>query len=371
MGIGLSPFKTVRKSNVLNEVRNSDITTAEYRLFCIYLAHFKMKEPDNNTVTFNLSDYARIVGLDRPRKPDIEKQAQNILSRSVQVDNADGGFTRYALFDTFKLHKEDDAWLVTLECGHKIAPLIREERGRFIRYKLYNTIFLKSYNQQRIYELLKQYEKIGERTITLEDLREYLSIGKNEYPVWYTFSRDVLKVAQNALEENTDIAFDYIPIKKGKPVVAVKFVIRKNENYKDKLQLEGFLPTQQNGIEYEDGEITIYADEQAAAGDMEQTDMFESGIPDILPHKYANSHFEFLAAACNYEFDQKQMEVLLTLEAVQSLIDIGLSIDTNQQIKHDYLYHKYKELNYRCARTDLDPVENRFAYIKSLIEADY
>lgn len=358
MGVGLSVYKTVRKSNTLNEIRNSDITTYEYRLFCIYLAHFKMNDPDDNTVTFNLSDYTKIVGLDRPRPRDIDNQAKNILSRSVRVRNADGGFDRYSIFDNFKLHKIDDTWCVTLECGKGIGPLIREERGKFIRYKLYNAIFLKSFNQQRIYELLKQYEKIGQRTLQLEDLREYLSIGKNEYPVWYNFSRDVLKVAQKAIAECTDITFEYEPIKKGKKVVAVKFVIKKNDAYKDLLQLEGFLPPTPE-FEYDGDELEITAPEDY--GDLN----------DIELHVYENSHVEFLASALEYEFNQQQMEVLLRLPAVQAQTDVGQSLQANQLIKHNYLALKYKELALRCERTDLPPVKSRFAYLKKIILDDF
>lgn len=366
MGVCLSVFNTVRKSNVLNEIRNSDITTAEYRLFCTYLAHFKMNEPDNNTVTFNLADYTRIVGLDRPRKADIENQAKNILSRSVQAEGADGGFTRYSLFDTFKLHKKDGDWLVTLECGHKIAPLIREERGRFIRYKLYNTIFLKSFNQQRIYELLKQYERIGERTFTLEELREMLSIKDNEYPKWAVFARDVLKVAQSALEENTDITFEYVPIKKGRPVVAVKFIIRKNENYKDKLQLEGFLPKEIE-YDYEDGEVEVSSSDFDNF-DMQQTSMFGDIPPKYI---YESDYLEFLADACGFEFSNSEMKVILALEKVQSLSDISLSLDANKERKYKYLQLKYREFLVTVEKkAETDPIENRFGYFKSMIAND-
>ena len=250
--------KTVKKSNVLNELRNSNASMGIYRLFCVYLAHLPMNSEDNK-VTFTLADYAQVVGLDRPRKADLFAQAHNIVGTTAGFDNEDGGFDVYPLFMDFKLHKLDGEWAVSLECNPYIAPMIREQKGRFLRYKLYNTIYLKSYNQQRIYELLKQYERIGERTIPLADLRAFLSIKDDEYPVWGDFAQKVLKVAQKAIKQSTDICFEYEPIKKGRPVVAVRFIIKKNDGFIDQLNIDDFLPPSE--VEYEGEAFEVENDE--------------------------------------------------------------------------------------------------------------
>lgn len=261
--------KTVKKSNLLNEVRNSNASLVEYRLFCVYLAHMKMNS-DDNVVKFRLADYARICGLDRPRRTDLEAQANNIVAVTAQVDRPDGGFSVYNLFSEFRLFRENEEWMVSLECNSKIAPMIREQQGKFLRYKLYNTIYLKSFNQQRIYELLKQYQKLGVRIIDLKDLREFLSIGEKEYPVWYDFSSKVLKVSQKALKESTDICFDYEPIKKGKKVAQVKFLIYKNDSFIDQLQVDDFMPAT-----VDDAELEGEANFVVRATDPDQTSLFD------------------------------------------------------------------------------------------------
>ena len=256
---------------MLNEIRNANASLVEYRLFCVYLAHLPMPKKDesvdrlSNVVTFTLADYAKIAGLKRPRKDDLKVQAANLVSMSANIPNPDGGFNQRPIWADFELFLGDDGtWMVSLECNPKIAPHIREQSGRFLRYKLYNTIFLKSYNQQRLYELLKQYEKIGNRTITLKDLRAYLSIENEEYPIWGDFSQKVLKVAQKALKENTDICFDFEPIrgkKKGRPVIAVKFTISKNKEFVDRLQIEDHLPAG-DVVDYDGEELHLQAPDE-------------------------------------------------------------------------------------------------------------
>ncbi len=351
MPMELDVKKTVKKSNVLNELRNANTTMAEYRLFCVYLAHLPMNTEDNKVV-FSLAEYARISGLDRPRYIDIKEQAQNIVGTTATLPNEDGGFSVYSLFLDFKLYKEDEQWMVSLECNPKLAPMIREQRGRFLRYKLYNTIYLKSYNQQRIYELLKQYEKIGERIIDLQDLREFLSVSKDEYPVWGVFARDVLKVAQRALKKNTDICFDFEPVKKGRKVTAVKFIIKSNDGYVDQLHIDDFLPPTE--IECEDGrEFEVIAAQP-----------YDPVLFRGPEHEYSEPYLRFLAEACDYEFDEPDMREiqLLLKDKVPSVI--SLSVSDNQLRNYEFLQKAYAALNAQAKRDD---IADRFKYIKGIL----
>lgn len=357
MNTELDISKTVKKSNVLNELRNSNASLVEYRLFCVYLAHLPMNS-ENNVVKFSLADYARIVGLDRPRKNDLYAQAENIVQLVATIDNQDGGFSTYSLFSEFKLFKdkETEQWTVSLECNSKIAPMIREQKNRFLRYKLYNTIYLKSYNQQRIYELLKQYERIGSRDISLVDLRAFLSIEDNEYPLWYTFSRDVLKVAQKALKESTDIYFDYEPWKKGRKVVGVKFTIHKNHSFIDQLRLDDFLPDEAIEADYDGDEISVHAEDDSVPG---QYNLF-----NIPKYEYDNEHIDFLASACNYEFSQKEMDVILSSTAMKNSIVYSPDIHEAEMQKYNFLSQCYAELNLQAEKR---PIDNRFAYFKGIL----
>lgn len=99
----------------------------------------------------------------------------------------------------------------------------------FTKYKLGNVIHLKRIYSIRIYELLKQYEKIGKRRFDIPTLRNTLGIKDNEYQQFCDFRRWVLKVAQQELAEKTDIAFEWEEEKKNQKCVAITFIITKQE----------------------------------------------------------------------------------------------------------------------------------------------
>lgn len=364
--------KTVKKSNVLNEIRNANASLVEYRLFCVYLAHLPINSEDN-VVTFTLSDYARIAGLDRPRHADLETQSHNLLRLTALIKTDDGGFVNRNLFCEFKLYRENEEWMVSLECNPKIAPLIREQKTRFLRYKLYNTIYLKSYNQQRLYELLKQYEKIGERLIELEDLRAYLSIADTEYPVWGDFAQKVLKVAQKALKENTDICFDYEPIKKGRKVISVKFYIKKNEVFVDQLCIDDILPEQEAIITYDEDDdgFTVRAEDPDSDELEGQTSMTEMLENDLEQRAEICSGFDediFLEFTCKELLELK--ELASPNVSTDDIDRHGKNLD-NRLIAKEYAISDYIRRKIRYCDAYPGKVENRYKFIRAAVKNNW
>ena len=191
-----------------------------------------------------------------------------------------------------------------------------------------------------MYELLKQYEKIVVREVSLLDLRGLLGIEKEEYPRWSDFKRRVIDSCQQALLESTDIKFTYEPIKKGRggKIVAITFYIEKNDKFTDKLTLDEYI-------------------EQQPLPELEC---------ELKSFSFENETLEFLAESCNNEFNEQQMQVIYDL--VKEIIPFS-----SQDVKierYNYLFKKYNELNYRDSRENLSPIQNRYGYFKKIIEAD-
>lgn len=97
---------------------------------------------------------------------------------------------------------------------------------RYTRYDLRNAEKLKPY-AVRIYELMKQFEHKGFRTIRIDDMKEMFLIT-DEYPRFSTFNQSVIVPSVKAINKHTDITIplDRITkIKKGRKVDALRFVI--------------------------------------------------------------------------------------------------------------------------------------------------
>jgi len=110
-----------------------------------------------------------------------------------------------------------------------IAPFLFEIKKNFTKYPLKHVIKLRSTYSIRIYELLKQYAKLGERKFDLMELRQLLGIEDDLYPRFFDFKKRVIEPAQKEIAEHTDIAFTYLKIKQKRTIIGLVFKIHFKE----------------------------------------------------------------------------------------------------------------------------------------------
>lgn len=120
---------------------------------------------------------------------------------------------------------------ILFEVPRKIKPILTATNERYKDFALENFIGISSFYSKRVYELLKQYERIGERTFTIDDLRDVLAIEEKEYKLYGHFKKRIVDKAQEDLLRCTDISFTYEELKKrgSKQVTSIRFIIKANK----------------------------------------------------------------------------------------------------------------------------------------------
>jgi plasmid replication initiation protein len=129
--------------------------------------------------------------------------------------------------------------------------LYLSKENPYTKYELKNILPLKSVYSIRIYELLKQFEKIGTRTLAISQLREIFQIKPTEYTRYNDFKRFVLLQAQKEVPLKTDISFEFDEIKEKRKVTAIKFYIKPNiqaQNEISATQMDAELKSQKEKI---------------------------------------------------------------------------------------------------------------------------
>lgn len=114
---------------------------------------------------------------------------------------------------------------------------------RYTSYDLRNIIKLKPY-ATRIYELLKQFEYKGFRTIVIQDLKEMFEI-EDEYPRFSNFYQKVIITSIAAINKNTDLRIprDKIEkLKKGRRVHALRFMILSKSDEEVSIMRNEYVP---------------------------------------------------------------------------------------------------------------------------------
>ena len=231
------------KDNKLIEAKYS-LSTLQQKVLLQAIA--KIEPTDTKHIyKFSIMDFAEAVDL-KGSKTIYNQMAticdQLTVLKKFHIEKEDGGIT-YINWVASAEYIPKEA-VVEVEFSQKLMPYLLELKEQFTTYYLANIMLLKSTYSIRIFELLKQYEKLGRRKIDLEDLRQLVGttelaqngeIIKEDYPLYGHFKSRVILPAQKELKQKTDIYFNFTEIKQGKKVVAIEFEILENTKNKKKI----------------------------------------------------------------------------------------------------------------------------------------
>jgi hypothetical protein len=292
----------------------------------------------------------------------IKHVTNSLLCKVVNIPTENGGYEGFQLFMRCKVDADENGdWYVEIDAHDQALPLMFQFKERYFTYELWNALRLKSSNQLRMYEILKQYEYIGERVISVKELKELLGIGQNEYTRFGDFKISVLDVCQRALEDSTDIKYTVEPTgKRGKSgkILHLKFYITKNTEYRDPISLADFIAGVGSRTAA-DKELAAFVDDLSLDDDENDENYFNSKL------------YPLLTEACGKEFSKEEIQVLYDLAIKVKPYKISTnSFNDYPLLIFDYLKLKYDELQLRDSRRNLDPLNNRFAYLKKIIIAE-
>lgn len=323
----------VKKRNVLNEIRTNNMTLQELRFFSIYLSKINPQNTKTRIVRFSISDFQSIMELGRINIDYMKQVTNSLLCKIINVPNERGGYIGFQLFKECTVDIDEMGnWYIEIDAHDKALPLMFEFKERYFSYQLWNALRLRSSNQLRMYEILKQYEKVGTRVLSIEELRNLLGIENHEYKRFGDFKTKVLDACKQALFESTDIKFTYEPYGqkgRGGKILFLKFIIQKNVDYVDQLTLDRFIEKNEEEIE-----LSVY-----------------------------DERIEFLAGACNNEFSTSEIIVLHNL----MLKHLPYNIISEEIKCFNYLRQKYDEMQ---MRDEKKKIKHRFAYLKSIITVE-
>lgn len=230
----------VQKKNLLNELRTQNMTIQELRFFNMYLNKINEDDLEIGTVRFRVEDFKAILELGRVDIERIKTVTDRLLSKVIKMTQGHGGRVGFQLFKSCTLDQDDNGvWYIDIDAHDKALPLMLDYKNRYLKYELWNALHLRSVNQLRMYEILKQFEGLGHRILRVDRLKHLLGVSIHEYARFSDFKRRVLDACRHALKMHTDIQFDYMPYERkgiGGKIHSLKFIIKRNESQENLLR---------------------------------------------------------------------------------------------------------------------------------------
>ena len=211
----------VHHNNLTESIYN--FNELELNLFVVIIC--KMRNESENIVKFEANEIKTLINSKNRSYSRFEKVIHGLQDRTIEL-KTESGYKRVKPFPTLDFDLKNKT--VEVEMNSKLIPQFRELKERFTKYLLADFLNLKSKYSKRIFQLLKQYESIGKRDISIEDLKRFLECNTDGYKKLYVFETRILKPSLEDINTNTSMKIDYEKIKNGRKVAGFHFFINEN-----------------------------------------------------------------------------------------------------------------------------------------------
>ncbi|MBF8008681.1 replication initiation protein [Pseudomonas brenneri] len=128
----------------------------------------------------------------------------------------------------FHVKYKEGQGCVELGFSPTVLPHLTMLNKEFTSYQLKQIGSLSSFYAIRLYELMSQFLKLGQRECTLDQLRQMFDLGE-KYQSVKDMRRWVLEPALKELNAGTDLVVQVEPRRQGRKIVGFSFTITKND----------------------------------------------------------------------------------------------------------------------------------------------
>jgi len=228
----------VVKSNSLVEARYR-LSLQESHVILWLLMQIKPEDEDFKTHRLDIVEYANMVGLNaKGQYQELENITERLMKRVLKIREETK--KKKTLLQV--------SWLSSAKYFHgegytelcfdpKLKPYLLQLKSQFTKINIADTMKFKSIYAIRIFELLLQYEAIGNRIVSIDELREWCGIEKEEYVEYKNLKLRVLTPACREINEKTQYEIDYKEIKESRKVKGIDWSI-KHKTHFEKRQRE-------------------------------------------------------------------------------------------------------------------------------------
>jgi plasmid replication initiation protein len=223
------------QDNVLTVARY-EMSEAEKNLLYMVVAQVKKDDPLTKMYQVSVKEMAEIAGSKELMFEAYKQASRKLMTRVFETTLPNGNLLQATFIASAEYKK--GTGIIELELSQKVRPYYVDLNQRFTKMQLVAAISLNSAYAKRVYELLCMYKNMKDKTFRrdLVDLKTMLCIidsktGKDSYPDWTKFQKNILDVAAKEINGHTDVSFTYKPIygdrpgRGRKPVAGVEFEV--------------------------------------------------------------------------------------------------------------------------------------------------
>ena len=323
-------IKLIKKANKLVESRYKfDIW--ETRIFLSVLAQINRDDEDFKVYRIHYKDVIKSFNLKSSQSYGFLRDAARMIMRKVfnVTDYAEGHEreTEYHIIRTVNYASEGQKMDASkefiditidpemkpllLQLGHNYKEGVLTKGEGFTAYDMRNIEKLGAYHV-RIYELLKQYQKIKWRQLEVEELKRMFELT-TEYPLFANFFQKVIKPSHDKINKHTDLTITKLEkVKTGRRVTALRFEFR-NKTAEELAKIRG--ETVQTKLDFKKNNIAKEPEvEIVNSKETTKDKLFNYFLPDVV-QRFGVTPSVFMKLLMKYDKEQIEQAVRVTNRA--------------------------------------------------------
>lgn len=221
--------KIVRKSNNFVEAQYH-LSLWEMRVLIRMLSFIEKEDTDFEEYDISVQDFKSYFDIDNDGSvyTRLRDAVRSLMKKIITIRRKlpDGRVEETEMPMIVSLSKiVDDKSKLRISFHPKMRPYLLELKDKYLMYKIDNVLRLPTSYSIRLYELTKQYAKIGKRSLSIDEFKKILGI-EDKYKQYTHLKKRIIEPSIEHINEHTDIILAYKEEKKGKKVVKLLFVIQ-------------------------------------------------------------------------------------------------------------------------------------------------
>lgn len=228
----------VKDNRLIQDVRRRkyELSTLEQKVLGFIIS--LIKPPKNGSepeysIEFDIRMFSKVCGItinSGKNYENIKRALQKLAQNTFWIQEGSDELL-FQWIVTPRIKKQSGR--VVIRFSPDVLPYLYNLQEKFTQYELYQILALKSSYSISLYELFKSYSFKKEFTVTIDNLKHYLSID-GKYQEYKALRRKVIEPAITEINQFTDIEIEWEPNRIGRRYESITFKIHKKKS------LEGF-----------------------------------------------------------------------------------------------------------------------------------
>ena len=214
----------VKHNKVIEACYQLSLSEQRILLACIAQINSKSDLSDQYKFEVTVSQIEDLACIENAYR-DVKEASEKLIKRVIKIENPDPNKPKLAYTLTHWVDSCDyypSEGKVVLAFSRPIIPYLSQLSHNFTQYKIKNVAKMKSTYSIRLYELLCQWQSVGEREVNIDWLRKQWQLS-DRYKRMSDLKKWVIDIAVSEINEHSNLWVKYGQRKSGRTITHLQF----------------------------------------------------------------------------------------------------------------------------------------------------